>query len=161
MVSPITNASLQQWDTDSKGSRNVEAFMLNTDMQLLYDIDASTPSKNQDTYCRAYTDINDHTCHCPFLNESSPQKPDFAKQTSTQDEPGATRFMYSFSRAFQVMTKVGHGLDSLSCAQCIPTFCGSCTLSELCNASWLILTRTQVRLHINILLLLLLMRHLQ
>jgi hypothetical protein len=156
---PGTNRPLQQWIHDSTSPRNLNALMLNTDMQLLYDIDPSVPSKNAAASCSRFaTSVAPGNVvlaarpapNCPFLSASlsiAPSSParsfstyvlQFAEgDTPSQDEPGASRWLSNFTRAWKKMTEIGYGGGGdgdLHCIDgCVPSFCPACTAEEFCN----------------------------
>ena len=153
LIDPVTGAKLQQWSIHkgAAGGRNPNAFMTNSDMQLIYNVDASTPSLNQATQCNSYCSSVDPgrvtvlppgkgASACPYLTANA-ALPNYTKwallyaegNTTTQDEPGASRWMNAFVHAFQTMTELGYADESLSCPPCVPSFCPQCTLQEACH----------------------------
>ena len=82
---PRTNASLAgEWENAGHGARNVGSFMLNTDMQLIYDLDPTVAGKFP-LSCPAYAVTVDpgnvvlsNASGCPFLR-ANPMYPDFAR----------------------------------------------------------------------------------
>jgi hypothetical protein len=120
--------------------------MLNTDMQLMDDIDSSVPAKNAFNRCPAFASsvapgrvTVTRAAGCPFLSANAAM-PNFAQQAllfaegdvASQGEPGATRWMAAFIPAWRKMTELAYSSTELTCPSCVPPYCPQCTLNELC-----------------------------
>ena len=106
--------------------------MLNTDMELLYNINPN--DANQPTRCNRFSQTT-----CPVTNQfdfptwvqqfaEKPQPP--PPPANGTDEPGASRWLSVFARAFNKMGSVAY--SNLQCLKCASADQGTLSDNEYC-----------------------------
>jgi len=146
MTNPHTGERIYQWNINHKSSRDQNAMMLAADMQLIYGINPQEVPLAFGETCGPLATEEDLEAKMtkPRCMRTSSVYPtlnfdkyalEFAEgTTATQDEPGASKWLTVFARAFQKMGEAGYDQTALQCIKCPPpAHCPTCAEDVLCG----------------------------
>jgi hypothetical protein len=132
-ASTFNGAPVNQWNAPGRGGGGGGPMMLNSDMQLIYDINPGSASTPQS--CPAFASsigplgvVKAPNNQCPAIAPDAAPVPNTGGRTNagfpaltssfasgsvaTQDEPGASWWLANFTSAFKAMTENAYGLSS-------------------------------------------------